>query len=978
MSICVAHPVFTLKALPTLHAHPSFPKAMNSSALPWCFMLFFLSITFTFNSFSSSATPDTYHDLCSSTVPGSSSKEVPLSKFPLPRTHKGYYTGGDNLLIQNSYSYCSSFSNSIFLRTKAVYGTDVIGLFKVELGLTFQVGETYREQRPRRSSITFELNGFYSETSGKLCVFGPASTYSKDGGLLKLVGVLKLYNLTKSTNVTSLISGTLQSLSSDNEEAHFDTISMLFLPQMNYTYTYVSEDYKDGFYGIDDPVPQSLSLSSDNEEAHFDTISMLFLPQMNYTYTYVSEDSKDGFYGIDDPVPQSLSLSSLPTQTFCSIVSRAVNQFNLKYSKGCNIFEKNCNPLDKGLGYVPSIMSLSEIDCSEKEERMRVLVEFPNGSCVNYYRSFNPNMTLIGEGSWDESRNQLLIVACRFLGVTQSFADAHLGDCSMKLSLRFPKVWSIKGASSIVGQVWSNKTQNELGYFDKIMFQSARARMGGIYDVSSLKYEYTKIDLASKSCPKPDKSKTKGKLFPTGFSYDMRVHMSVKKSKEVVGWGYFVPISVGDEFYQLSNSIGSEEPSNFNTSGPVSISYNIDLTLYMGGLHSSNTSSRSYDRFEALAEGLYDAETGSLCMIGCRNIGSMNDSLDCEILVKLQFPPINKRNADRIKGSIKSTRDLSDPLYFELIDLSAYAYYSDEASIWRMDAEIIMVLISTTLSCVFVGLQLFHVKRHPDVLPLTSLVMLSILTLGHMIPLVLNFEALFFKHSSTRSILYRSGGWIEANEVIVRVVGMVAFLFQFRLLLITWSARRGNGNQKGTWVAEKKVLFVVLPLYAAGAFVAVMANWGDNNESNAVRVSSSFTSSHTYKSHSLWVDLKSYAGLVLDGFLLPQILLNMLWNSRERTLSFGFYIGNTFVRLLPHAYDLYRAHNNFHHYDGSCICANPGADFYSTAWDVVISLGGLLFALIIYLQQKFGGRFIFPRRFRELEVYEKVPVVSDA
>ncbi|GMY31828.1 hypothetical protein FCV25MIE_27070 [Fagus crenata] len=103
----------------------------------------------------------------------------------------------------------------------------------------------------------------------------------------------------------------------------------------------------------------------------------------------------------------------------------------------------------------------------------------------------------------------------------------------------------------------------------------------------------------------------------------------------------------------------------------------------------------------------------------------------------------------------------------------------------------------------------------------------------------------------------------------------------------------------------------------------------------------------------------------------------MLWNSRE-TLSLDSTIGNTFVRLLPHAYDLYRAHNNFHHYDGSCICANPGADFYSTAWDVVISLGGLLFALIIYLQQKFGGRFIFPRRFRELEVYEKVPVVSDA
>ncbi|AES89200.1 DUF2921 family protein [Medicago truncatula] len=48
--------------------------------------------------------------------------------------------------------------------------------------------------------------------------------------------------------------------------------------------------------------------------------------------------------------------------------------------------------------------------------------------------------------------------------------------------------------------------------------------------------------------------------------------------------------------------------------------------------------------------------------------------------------------------------------------------------------EIIMVLISTTLACVFVGLQLYHVKKHPNVLPFISVFMMSILTLGHMIP----------------------------------------------------------------------------------------------------------------------------------------------------------------------------------------------------------------------------------------------------
>jgi hypothetical protein len=201
---------------------------------------------------------------------------------------------------------------------------------------------------------------------------------------------------------------------------------------------------------------------------------------------------------------------------------------------------------------------------------------------------------------------------------------------------------------------------------------------------------------------------------------------------------------------------------------------------------------------------------------------------------------------------------------------------------------------------------------------------------------------------------------------------MVAFLLQFRLLQKTWSARWSDGNQKSLWAAEKKVLFVALQLYLAGALVPVVVNLWNSSENDVMMATASFTSYPPPR--SLWGGLKSYAGLVLDGFLLPQILLNMFWNTKRRSLSCSFYIGNTFVRLLPHAYDLYRAHNYARHYDGSYIYASHGADFYSSTWDVVIPLGGLLFALIIYLQQKFGGRCIFPRRLRELKGYEEVPV----
>lgn len=63
------------------------------------------------------------------------------------------------------------------------------------------------------------------------------------------------------------------------------------------------------------------------------------------------------------------------------------------------------------------------------------------------------------------------------------------------------------------------------------------------------------------------------------------------------------------------------------------------------------------------AEGVYDDTEGSMCMVGCRNMGPINqrstdDSVDCEILLKLQLPPATPERmiSGYVKGSIESTR----------------------------------------------------------------------------------------------------------------------------------------------------------------------------------------------------------------------------------------------------------------------------------------------------------------------------------
>ncbi|XWS09990.1 hypothetical protein CRYUN_Cryun39dG0037500 [Craigia yunnanensis] len=368
------------------------------------------------------------------------------------------------------------------------------------------------------------------------------------------------------------------------------------------------------------------------------------------------------------------------------------------------------------------------------------------------------------------------------------------------------------------------------------------------------------------------------------------------------------------------------------------------------------------EKVEITAEGIYDADTGGLCMLGCRKFASINQvpenaSLDCEILLNFQLAPVKQfENGGYIKGRIESTRKKSDPLYFEHLDVSSVAYSREQArhSIWTMDLEIAMVLISQTLACLFVRYQLYHVRRHPRTLPFISLVMLVIFTLGQMIPLLLNYEALFSQKHDQDTVLFQTSGWLEVNEVILRIISMVAFLLHFRILQLAFSGRSNDENQKGLWFAEKMTLLVTVSLHASGALIVMLVDRG-NYRREVVLLP---THPVDYWQRSTWDDLKSYSGLVSDCFLLPQILLNMFSNSRINALSLSFYIGTSLVRLLPHAYDLY-CDRSYVQYKGIYIYVNPAEDFFSTAWDVIIPLGILLFASTIYFQQRLAVAAFF-------------------
>ncbi|XVF70218.1 hypothetical protein PTKIN_Ptkin11bG0142700 [Pterospermum kingtungense] len=899
---------------------------------------------------------DSYADHCSSIIPVAvPSSRSPTEEFgPFGQSQSGfYYSVGNRILNANITRYTNSFS----FYTGVVSKTDQDGVFMIEGSLLFQTllharrtsdgSATSENSIPTphkpvvadsKNPFNLKLHGFWSESSGKLCMVGTGSAYLKEGNLLAPAAVLKLHNIKNSSSITTLITGTLKSLSPINDKNYFEPISILMLPQLNYKLTLTAGDSIDEF-----------TVESDAKKN---------LPIFR--------------------VRQGIA--------FCSKLSSLANVFDLQYTD-CSS-DKNCLPFGGVIGNLPGSVSLDIINCTDVEKRVRVFLKFQEESNFRFYKPFNPNTTLIGEGMWDDKKNQLHVFLCRFLDTTASWSNAHVGDCTTRLSLRIPAIWSIGETSSLVGEIWTNKTVNDEGYFNRIVFRSAK---NSVKELQGLKYKYTQIDRVRNLCLGKKLDRNKRPTYPSPSSSDMKFDMQVKNSKGKTGWGSAVPLTVGNQFCELSGLLVALDASEFSSLGPrkwkpqgqFNISYKIDLRLHTPSkLTNKGYASILPDKeVEITAEGIYDADTGGLCLVGCRKFASINQfpenaSVDCDILLNFQIPPVKQfENGGYVRGRIESTRKKSDPLYFDHIDASSVAYSSEQArrSILTMDIEIVMVLISRTLECIFVRNQLYHVKRHPETLPFISLVMLVILTMSQMIPLVLNYEALFSQKHDQDTILFQSGGWLEVNEVIVRITSMVALLFQFRILQLAFSGRSNDRNQKGLWFAEKITMLMIVSVYSSGALIVMLVDRGTYRREVVLLP----TRPVDYWQRSTWDDLKSYAGLLSDGFLLPQMLLNMFSNSRKNALSPLFYIGMSLVRVLPHAYDLCRDHS-YVEYRRTYIYVNPAEDFFSTAWDVIIPIGVLLFAAIIYLQQRFGGRCILPKRFRGLEGYENFPVVSES
>ncbi|KAJ6797198.1 Uncharacterized protein M6B38_110540 [Iris pallida] len=934
------------------------------------------------HSTTSSSLAKGYVDHCESIVPHST-PTVGTIDYQYSSTHislqNGFFSGGDELLAPDDDT-SNSVPGYFQFYSRSLHPTRTPGIFKLDGSLYLSGPGHAHFSRGRRNwhnavvvygfgrTANFDMTGFWSKPSGKICMVGPGRASSNQGRIsLNPTAVLKLNYPEASDISTSLVNGSIESLGAADSPAHFRPVSLLAYAQYNYSYT---------------KIPQARSSCS----RHVDDDDVV----------------------VPEEVLRLFEDGSSSTSTTCSYVQSMLFRGWFELERGINA---SCSVLDcRLLGFEPRFMSWSLVGCSE-DGRVHMYVTFSRDADSGHFGgAMHPERSFVAEGVWDGEKNRLCVLALPVMIPNNSpVADAFVGgggNAAVGISLWLPRVLSIEMRSTMVGRIWSEKAVAAASGSTRAMISFRNINVEtGIDSLPGVRYKYTRThDANTKSCRSSSRGRDTGNgMYPDGSSIgDLRFDLTLTNKESQSTWGSAVPLSLGETFYGYSagsfNPVLDIETAKLEA-GAKPVLLNVSYKLSYGSFNSSSSSSSLRMYVDVSAEGVYNTETGTICMVGCRdrdrtdsdlheNIGN-GYPMDCEISVSIQLAPMNASSFDtgiHLNGTIRSTRKKgADPLYFEPIEMSSYNMYAAEAvrTVRRMGAEVVMVLVSKTLSCVLVVVQLLHAKRRPQALPSVSVGTLVVVALGHAAHLVLNFEALFSAAGTNKQVdvLLRSGGWLEANEVVVRLTTLLALLLQLRLLQSAWSARSSSDDdddakrkkKSNLWAAERRALgSYCLPLYVAGALIAWLVH---QTQWKKLRADDVDARRHGY---SVWEALISYAGLLTDGFLLPQIVLNAVGNCAEKALSPPYYVGMTLVRSFPHVYDAYRrSHYYVPSVDSSIIFATPHEGYYSLAWDIVVPLGGVLFAVLIFLQQKLGGSFFLPKRFTSVgDGYELVSVSS--
>lgn len=927
-------------------ANPTIMAAHNSAACSLCVLLLLLSTA----TLSASGSP-----LC--TKPSPTPENLPADgedALPLLRSlelNTGYFFGGKDIEFKDESNVTSSYSyvtRSFSLLPLHADRTSKTAVFHVVAMLTLSGGRDRESHymgahRWRRHqsyvgshSVTFSFDGYYSTgtTSGELCMTGSGSYPEENGSTKRLRDVALHLRVPNPSSITDpFITGSLKG-------AGFDAISLVAYAE--------GDTYRYGKRASCSPLPPSSAAAA---------------------------------RGALQAIGANFSCAHLKDHLAAS--------YKLQEQDGGG-GHAPVSPPDRRL-------HISEVQCAA-DGSVRAYASFSNDTEMGRHLPPRPpfmvkDEAVVAEGHWDSARSMLCLRACRVVvGSGESMAVDE--ECDMGMGFWFPGVWTIRDRSAVAGMLWNSSKAGDGSGVSGVV--SASSVDGSIHrgNFSEVKYEYnyTMVEEAKKHClqdPASSKPKKKVKgsfVAPNNYTdHDLEFHFYDTKGS-MVGGGRAYPVAIGSAMVygdQLAadDSFSRKAVVDMNTEELLNVSYDIRESVPPAGWVTPKNGSYSVilEERRMAAEGVFDPKTGILSMIACREYNS--STTDCQILITVYLASLMDRKAQgHGRGAISSLRNktAADPLFFEKVDIMLYGMYSEQISesISRMDFESILLVVSTTLPCVFTVMQIFHAKRRSEAAAATSVTMLVVLALGYVAPLVVSSEALFLSRRRQYAPLlpFRSYVPYELSQAMLRAPTLIALLLQLRLIQLALSARKADAEQSkaesSASRAERRALWLCAPLYLIGGALTIVVH-----VVNALRAAreDSLTVRIGPEPATLWEDLVSSAGLAQDAFLLPQVVMNALSPGGVRAaLTPWFYIGSTVVRAMPHVYDVIRAQGYVPSSRPSIVFASPRYDRYGVAWDVIVPCTAIVLAALVFLQQLVGSAAPLFRSRRRLGEYEMV------
>lgn len=608
-------------------------------------------------------------------------------------------------------------------------------------------------------------------------------------------------------------------------------------------------------------------------------------------------------------------------------------------------------------------------------------------------RSGPSNMTVATEGIWKSSSGQLCMVGC--LGQV----DTDGSSCNSRVCLYIPVSFSIKQRSILIGSFSSTDKINP-SYFPLAFEKLVRpTEMWNYFRNSQPYYSYSKIEKASiileRNEPFSFQTVIKKSLlqFPkledteayiTSLSLlaeDLTLHTSAfpdpfSGSRTTRTDFQMEILSLGPLFgrYWSSHNISSlDEETPY-----LSKSEYTEKQLLMNVSAQITLNGDAYSNFSVLfLEGLYDLHVGKMYLVGCRDVRAswnilfdsmdLEGGLDCLIEVVVSYPPTTSRWLvnPTARISISSQRNGDDPLHFSAVKLQTLPIMyrrQREDILSRRGVEGILRILTLSFAIACILSQLFYIRQDADSVPFISLVMLGVQALGYSLPLITGAEALFKRMSSepyeTSSYDLEKNQWVHVIDYTVKLLVLVSFLLTLRLCQKVWKSRirllARTPNEPHRVPSDKRIFLATLTIHVLGYVIVLIIN-SLKASRKPFRMEKYVDATGNSRTLREWeTELEEYVGLVQDFFLLPQVIGNIMWQIDCKPLKELYFIGITFVRLLPHVYDYIRAPVPNPYFADEYEFVNPNMDFYSKFGDIAIPTTAVLLAAAVYIQQRWN------------------------